>query len=52
MDNPIKVWKQILLMNKLVKDLNLYMGKHKLGSTKTVVIGFLANKHLDMTHVS
>jgi hypothetical protein len=51
-DHLIKVWKQLLLTNKIVKDLNLYMGEHKLRSTEIVVIGFLTVKHPDMTHMS
>lgn len=46
------MWKQLLSVNKIIKDLNLNMGVHKLESTDMVVIGFHTNKHPDMTHAS
>jgi hypothetical protein len=39
-------------MEKLAKDSKLHIRVHKLDSTKTQIIWFLAQKHLEETHIN
>jgi hypothetical protein len=45
-------WQKIMEMEKLAKDSKLHIRVHKLDSTKTQIIGFLAQKHLEETHIN
>jgi hypothetical protein len=39
-------------MEKEAQELQLYVGIHKLESTETEIIGFIAQKHPEMTHLN
>jgi hypothetical protein len=39
-------------IKKLAKDSKLHIRVHKLDSTKTQIIGFVAQKHLEETHIN
>jgi hypothetical protein len=45
-------WQKIMEMEKLAKDSKLHIRVHKLDSTKTQIIGFMAQKHLKETHIN
>jgi hypothetical protein len=44
-------WREKLAEEKTVRDLKLHFGRHKLESTDTHIIGFMANKIPTVTHM-
>jgi hypothetical protein len=44
-------WREKLAEEKTVQDLKLHFGRHKLESTETCIIGFMANKIPTVTHM-
>jgi hypothetical protein len=45
-------WQKIMEMEKLAKGSKLHIRVHKLDSTKIQIIGFVAQKHLEETHIN